>query len=163
MGFTMSLGPWSIVLFSRLDAPALLDHSLRRSLVERVRARPGATLSEVADALSVDFTTARHHARVLDRAGHVVLVEEGRSRRLYPPGAPRRAPGPAPRVLRALFALRGGASSPASLARALAIPRGTAGSLLQALLRAGLARREGDAWRATPEAEAHLAEPTART
>lgn len=156
----MSPALWSLVLFARLDAVAILDNALRRSLVERVRDRPGLNLREAAHALGVHPTTARHHARMLERAGRLVVVEEGRARLLFLPGGPRRS-APAPRALRALEAIREGAASPAALARVLDVPRGTAGSLLASLERMGLVAREEGAWRLTPRAREHLPPPDA--
>lgn len=135
------------VLFTRFDAPALLAHERRRLIVDVVRARPGLRVGDLASALDVDYKTALHHARMLARAGLLVLEREGRARACYPPGAAR-APAPfAPRVVQALVAVRAGAATPATLARALGVPRGTAGSLLDALARRGLVERDGHAYR----------------
>lgn len=144
----MSFPTWSLMLFTRFDAPSLLAHEVRRLLLERLRHEPGLSLREAARLLDVPYSTLRHHARMLDRAGHAVLVTMDRAR-LYPPG---RRGLVAPRALRALEALRAGVSTPAALARALDIPRGTAGSLLEKLEGAGLATREGGQWRLTDSA-----------
>lgn len=153
----MSFATWSILMYTRFDAPSLLEHEVRRGLVERLRGEPGLSLLDAARALDVHYSTVRHHVRMLERAGHVVLVTDSRAR-LYLPGSERRrasAPLP-PRVLRALGAVRDGAATPAELGRALDIPRGSAGRLLAALERAGLATRDGSRWRVTERVGEHL-------
>lgn len=158
---------------SRLDVEAALAHPVRAAFVEALEARPGLTVGELARAWGVDYKTALHHARQLLRLRLVRVVPDGRVQRLFVAGggaggtgvgvggpfaarAPAAAIPPAPRTLRALRAVGAGACGPALLARALNVPRGTAGSLLEALARRGLVVREGDAWRLSPEIEQAL-------
>ncbi len=134
-----------LVLYTRLDDARVLDHGLRRAIVRCVRERPGLTVAELARVNGVDPKTMTHHLRVLARAGWLQPLPQGRGRLWFLPGDTRE-PAPAPRVVRALHALRGGAATPAALARALGVPRGTAGGLLEGLARLGLARRGESGW-----------------
>lgn len=146
-----------LVLFTRLDPPAAIAHPARAAILARLRAQPGMTVGEVARAGRVDYKTAVHHVRTLERFGCVRLVADGRRRRLFLPGGPREAPPP-PRVLQALAALRDGPAGPAGLGRRLDIPRGTAGSILDLLSRLGHVESAGAGqWRLTAEGEALLA------
>jgi DNA-binding IclR family transcriptional regulator len=132
------------VLYARLDAPQVLDHGLRREILRSVRERPGQRLAALAREMGVDPKTLLYHVRRLARAG--LLHRDAEEGRCFAPGAaPPAAPIP-PRAVRAMHALLAGARSPAELARALDVPRGSAGSLLAGLARMGLARREGAQW-----------------
>lgn len=144
-------------LYTRFDASALLDHEARRAMLDRLRAYPGLTVGELAHGLGVDYKTAQHHARMLAKAGQLVVVRDGRLCQCYLPGGPRERP-PAPRVVAALVAMRSGALTPSGLARALGLPRGTAGGLLEALVRRGLARRDGEGYRLSASAEGVVAD-----
>lgn len=115
----------------------IYEHDRRRALVAHLRERPGATLPELAAALHVDYKTALHHARMLERARQVVLARHGRALHLYLPGESQLVP-PGSRALDALHAVAAGCATPATLARALGVPRGSAGRLLDRLVGAGL-------------------------
>jgi DNA-binding MarR family transcriptional regulator len=147
-----------LVLFTRLDAAALLESPARRALVALVVRAPGMRLGEAARVLGVDYKTAAHHARHLSRAGQLVVVRDGRARRCYLPGA---RIARVPRAVCALRAIRGGASSPVALGRALGIPRGTAGSLIARLVAAGLVEHGDGPLRISARAEAALLRPEA--
>jgi DNA-binding IclR family transcriptional regulator len=138
-----------------LDTQALLAHDHRAAILERLRARPGLTIGEISRALDVDYKTAVHHLRKLAKGGHVVIAADGRTRPCYLPGAARSRPA-TPRVLAALAAVRRGAGTPADLGRALGLPRGTAGSLLDRLERRGFVERDLDGYRLTGVALAAL-------
>lgn len=140
-----------LVLFTRLDHEALMGHEARRAILDHLRERPGATVAEVSHRLAVDYKTAAHHLRKLHRAGHVVIASEGRGRRCYLPGAPRVRSVPV-RMLLALRAVGRGDATPARLARALAIPRGTAGGMLTGLAKAGFLAREPSGYALTMRA-----------
>lgn len=142
------------ILYTRFDAASLLDSPPRRALLDVIARAPGLRIGDAARALAVDYKTAVHHVRMLSRAGHVVVREEGRERRCYLPGA---RPARAPRAVAALHALDAGAATPSALGRALGIPRGTAGSLLAALVERGLAHREGGRYGLAPAAREALA------
>lgn len=143
------------LLFTRFDAPAMLTHPLRRSLLDAARERPGVRVGEIARAFDVDFKTVMHHARMLSRAGLLVLGRDGRARTCRLPGDARASPPP-PRVVLALRAVASGAQTPASLSRALGMPRGTAGALLDAMERRGWVARGQAGYRLTPTARAAL-------
>lgn len=145
----------ALAFYTRMDPPALLAHEARRAMLDRLRDHPGLTVGELARSLQVDYKTAQHHARMLARAGQLVVVRQGRARECYLPGGPRERPV-APRVVAALVALRAGAATPTTLGRLLGVPRGTAGDLLEGLARKGLVAREGRAYRLTPSAAACL-------
>lgn len=148
----------SLLLFTRLDSRALLEHEARRHILDRLAQRPGMTVAEMARALCVHYKTALHHARHLERQGRLVFVPEGRVRRGFLPGSFRTRPAAPPRVVCALQAVRRGAGTPAALARALGIPRGSAGSLLEALAKKGLLVRAPEGWRLAQGAEGSLLE-----
>lgn len=118
----------------------MLQHDRRRALVEYLRLRPGATLPEVAASLAVDYTTVRYHVRTLARAQQVVMRRHGHAVHLYLPGDARVAP-PGSRAMDALRAVSAGCATPAALARATGIPRGSAGRMLARLVEAGLVLR----------------------
>lgn len=132
------------------------NHESRRALVQILRERPGRTLTELANDLDVDYKTALHHARVLERAGHIVVAAEGRRRPCYlrRPSGERQEP---PRVIFALRAVRAGASTPAALAAAAGVARGTAGSMLERLAASGLLARTDGIYRLTSAAREALA------
>jgi predicted transcriptional regulator len=145
----------TLVLYTRLIESDILGHDLRRAIVRAVSEHPGQSVAELARMHGVDPKTIVHHLRMLERAHRVHPVSVGRARRWFAPGAPPDAKPP-PRFVRALEALRAGARSPAELARALGIPRGTAGGLLRGLARLGLARKDPDAWRVSPQGDEAL-------
>lgn len=59
-------------LYRRVRGDELLDHELRRRMVEIVREEPAVNTSEIAEKLGVDVTTVLYHARRLDDADLVV-------------------------------------------------------------------------------------------
>jgi DNA-binding IclR family transcriptional regulator len=149
-----SFVPASLVLYARIDAAdTALAHPTRAGLLARVLQRPGITLGELARDALVDPKTMAYHARTLSRLGLLSLVPDGRRVRAFAAGASRAPLAPPPRAVRALHALAANdVAGPAMLARLLGTPRGTAGSLLEALARAGLAERDGAWWRPTARA-----------
>lgn len=147
--------PALAVLFTRLDASAIDCSPSRRALLRLLQGAPGLRASEAARALDVDYKTAQHHLRHLERAGRVVSARVGRGIRFYLPGTPR-PPQPA-RRLAALRAVREGATSAQHLARVLGLPRGTAGGLLGGLRRRGLVDVMDGRARLTAEGERALA------
>jgi len=129
----------------RIHIGAILHNDLRRRLLDRLDPCPGESVGGLARHLEVDYKTALHHVRVLERAGLLVMRRAGRRRLCYLPGRVAE-PSPPAREAAALRALDAGARSPTKLARVLGIPRGTAGSLLEALAARGLVRRDGAWW-----------------
>lgn len=134
----------------------LLEHQLRRNMLEALAGKPGLTVGEMADALGVHYKTALHHARRLERAGHVVVARQGRRSYCYLPGERRDRP-PAPRLVGALHAVGAGCATAADLARALGVPRGSAGSLLRTLERAGFVQRSDRSFRLREDVRRALA------
>lgn len=114
----------------RIEPQAALGHGLRRQIVAQLAASPGMTVNALAALFDVDYKTAQHHVRVLARSGHLVTLRAGRAGLCY---LPDRVDPPAPRLDAAARAVESGARTPARLARALGVPRGTAGDLLAAL------------------------------
>lgn len=134
---------------TRLTTAMLLSNATRRALVGRVMHEPGLSVGTLATGLGVDYKTALYHARVLERAGHLIVERDGGRSACYhcatPP--PRRL---TPWAIAVLAVLRGGAASPTSLSRALGWPRSTTYRMLVRLEARGLARRAGDGWVLAP-------------
>ena len=134
----------------------LLSQETRRALVERVRAEPGLTVGQLAEGLGITWKTAEYHARLLERAGALVVDRDGRRSSCYLCGvapAARRFP---PRVVAALEALRDGPASSSAVARSAGLPRSTAYTLLRRLEARGFAFRQGDGWTLAPGVDAAL-------
>lgn len=51
--------------YRRLEGDEILEHSLRHRIYDYILENPGTTVQELADALEVDYSTAKHHASVL--------------------------------------------------------------------------------------------------
>lgn len=60
-----------------------LAHRTRREILDLVRARPGQGVGEVAKAFDVSRIAVMNHLAVLEQAGLIVSMKEGRIRRLY--------------------------------------------------------------------------------
>ena len=122
----------------------------RREIIETAARDPGVPLAQVAALLALDYSTTLRHARALQKRGALIIDDDG-PRALFRPGAARLPRSAAtPRALRALLAVQAGAGTPALLARELGLTRGGAGSMLDALERRGLVRREAS-WRVVSE------------
>lgn len=134
-----------------------LAHETRRTFLTRITRTPGLTLTELAADAGLDPTTASYHARRLADAGLVVLVKDGRRCHCFLPGDAR-ARAPPPLAVAALRALLAGAGTPAGLARALGVPRGTAGSILERLERQALVARAGGRWVVPARVARHVPE-----
>lgn len=72
---------------ARTDTEGVLDQSTRASVYETIRDSPGATLSDVADAVGVTKSTVRYHARVLREAGLIEMTQVAGALRLAPADA----------------------------------------------------------------------------
>lgn len=57
-----------------------LSDPLRRRVLERVAARPGATVTEICDGFAVSRFAVMRHLNVLEEAGLVVREAAGRER-----------------------------------------------------------------------------------
>lgn len=65
------------------DVFQALAHQTRRSILDRLRAKPGLAVGELASTFDVTRIAIMQHLRVLEQAGLVISEKEGRSRRLY--------------------------------------------------------------------------------
>lgn len=93
-------GVLGLALWHRLGPSRLLESASRRALMEAVLARPGRSVTELAEALGVSRKTVSYHLRRLDGT-HVALRRDGATVRVWPMGlAPAAAPARAERILR---------------------------------------------------------------
>ncbi len=65
-----------------------LAHGTRRTILDRLRERPGQGVGELAKSFDVTRIAVMNHLAVLEAAGLVVSQKEGRMRRLYLNAAP---------------------------------------------------------------------------
>lgn len=72
--------------YSRYDDSDPLDHDTRCDVYETVESNPGLYLSAVAEQANLPLSTARHHARVLEREGLLASAKVRGKRRFYPDG-----------------------------------------------------------------------------
>lgn len=59
-------------MYHRLGRDDLLDNEIRASILEAVEDDPGGTVTEYAEDVDVDRTTARYHLRMLERFDYVL-------------------------------------------------------------------------------------------
>lgn len=137
-------------LYQRITRERALLHEKRVRMLELARSRPGLLMAHAAEALGLSYHTARHHARILARCGHLQLVQAGHSVALYPTGlvdAPQRSAlvhlrrGPQADVLRQVRAQPG--ISVSELAAILGTGRSSACAKLKRLEIAGLTAASG--------------------
>jgi len=68
----------------RMDAVFhALAHSVRRSILDYVRASPGLAVGELAANFDVSRIAVMNHLSVLEKADLLVSEKDGRARRLY--------------------------------------------------------------------------------
>lgn len=72
-----------MALYTRLDAAAILDNRVRSGMIALLHETPGVRVASLAAEFEVDYKTALYHARVLERAGLVVIVRAGRCSTCY--------------------------------------------------------------------------------
>ena len=60
-----------------------LAHATRRAILDRLRARPGQGVGELAQGFDVSRIAIMNHLSVLEKAGLVVSEKRGRKRCLY--------------------------------------------------------------------------------
>lgn len=65
-----------------------LAHETRRTILDLVRARPGQSVGELAQAFDVSRVAVMNHLAVLEAAGLIISERDGRARRLYLNAAP---------------------------------------------------------------------------
>jgi DNA-binding transcriptional ArsR family regulator len=74
------------------EATDLIFHALsnrtRRRMLDLIRAQPGCIVAGVADVFDISRIGVLKHLQVLEDAGLVVSLKEGRERRLYANAAP---------------------------------------------------------------------------
>lgn len=138
------LGAPVLVLWHRVLGPKLLEHPLRRRVVEAATAEPGLHVRELARRLGAHPKTLAYHLMLLRRGRHVQLVREGRLLRVFPIAAPVIAPPPGTRE-RLVALLLEGASPRESLAAQLGVSPQAVSYHARALQREGrvAVRRRG--------------------
>src|SRR4051794_25406429 len=77
------IGPWAVYIVSKManDTFRALAHPLRRDIVERL-SNGDATVSEATRGLGVSKPTISRHLKLLEEAGVVSRVIDGRTHRL---------------------------------------------------------------------------------
>lgn len=60
-----------------------LAHETRRAILDRLRARPGQGVGELAGSFDVTRIAVMNHLKVLTDAGLITSKKDGRTRRLY--------------------------------------------------------------------------------
>lgn len=83
-------------LFSRLEAPDLLDHPLRKELAQRIEAQPGVHYQDLVRAMGKGKGTVEHHLRKLEEGGLVKSVPAGGYTCFFPVAYDRRLTAAAP-------------------------------------------------------------------
>lgn len=77
----------AIGLYTRIGPSAVLDNPRRRLLLERVRAFPGATATELARDTAMGRVLTQYHLRMLQQNALVAGRPDGRQTRWFPPEA----------------------------------------------------------------------------
>jgi len=114
--------PLLAALYTRLRPSRILDHPLRRAIVDLVQKEPGISFSEIARRLDIAPGQLTHHARMLEKAGIVFSSPHGQTRRFFHVGHGR-LETVAPLAERALLALRERPMRASDLAKALGVSR----------------------------------------
>lgn len=60
-----------------------LAHQTRRRILDLVRDQPGQSVGELAKAFDVSRIAIMNHLKVLEEAGLITSLKDGRARRLY--------------------------------------------------------------------------------
>lgn len=81
----------ALLLYHRITARSALANATRREALAFLAAKPGSDIAALAAHLGLSFKSARHHAFVLARTGHIRIVRDGRRTRLFLPGDDHRA------------------------------------------------------------------------
>lgn len=74
-------------LYARITGGDVMDHAARDRAFEVVKAKPGASVLEVAEDLDVAWSTAAYHLAVLEREGFIAGERRGRHRRFFAVGS----------------------------------------------------------------------------
>lgn len=83
-------------LFSRLQGPELLEHPVRRELVQRIEAHPGIHYQDLVRAMGKGKGAIEHHLRKLQEAGLVKALAAGGYTCWFPTKYDHRLVGAAP-------------------------------------------------------------------
>jgi DNA-binding transcriptional ArsR family regulator len=73
-------------MFTNNDMDAVfhaLAHTVRREILDYVRATPGLTVGELASKFDVSRIAVMNHLAVLEKADLLISERDGRSRKLY--------------------------------------------------------------------------------
>jgi DNA-binding transcriptional ArsR family regulator len=73
----------ALALFTRIEEEAVLSHTMRRSIYDTVRVKPGVSPQELVTLHGSSWSTVTYHLRVLERHRLVVAVRDGRYRRYF--------------------------------------------------------------------------------
>lgn len=139
----------AFALYSRLGRNDLLDHERRDEVFQLVRAQPGVSLTEVAQATGLGWGTTVYHLDRLERAGFVTSERAGGRRRYFPVGAVAKdARAPLCALQQdttrsvASFVVERPGSTQAELAEALGMSASATSKQISKLESVGLVRRE---------------------
>lgn len=91
---TIKAGP--LALFSRLQAPELLEHPVRKELMQRIEAQPGVHYQDLVRALGKGKGAVEHHLRKLQAGGLVKALAAGGYTCWFPTAYDHRLVGAAP-------------------------------------------------------------------
>ncbi|MEK6974865.1 MAG: winged helix-turn-helix transcriptional regulator [Candidatus Thermoplasmatota archaeon] len=86
----------SFGLFSRLQAPDLLDHPVRKELLQRIEAQPGVHYQDLVRAMGMGKGAIEHHLRKLQEGGHVKAIASAGYTCWFPVAYDRRLVAAAP-------------------------------------------------------------------
>jgi predicted transcriptional regulator len=78
------LGAFGSIRIAHLRRERVAEHPTRRALLDHLRKHPGTTISELCRAVGAKWGTVQHHLFMLQRAGRVSSVAEGRERNFFP-------------------------------------------------------------------------------
>lgn len=114
--------PFLLLLYTRLRPSSLLDHPVRKRIVEVVQATPGITFSDLARRVDIAPGQLTHHARMLEKGGVVFSSPDGQTRRFFHV-AQGRIPVVAPLAERALSLVQARPMRASDLAKELGVSR----------------------------------------
>lgn len=77
-------GAVAAVMYTRLNRDTVLRQKLRALIFEYIQSEPGASFSEVRDALGLQNGTTSYHLAVLEREGFIRSVARGHRRYFFP-------------------------------------------------------------------------------
>lgn len=149
----------ALLLYHRIEGPAVLTHERRQALMQAIRAEPGIARMDLARRVGLAWGTLLHHLDRLEDAGMVTSLEVGNQRAYYATGAVPTEARPAFALLRtgvhdelARFVLTRPGSSLKDVCETLGLAPSHATKALARLEAAGLVdrAREGGRSRVSP-------------